>query len=117
MQPAATVDPTPPEDPTTLRISQPAPAEKSAVSAAEPAQGTHNISSDTLARDEVTKIAEQLRQRLDTSKDDTAKADSDVLAAAHMNQVAKGDNSSNQQSAKDDSIFIDADGVFHQSEA
>ena len=90
-----------------------APSQKPAVAAPEAAQGTHNISSDTLAQDEVTKIAEQLKQRLDTSKDDTAKAESDTLTLAHMKQVAK----SSQQQTKDDTIFIDADGVFHQAEA
>ncbi len=87
--------------------------QKPAASAPEASQGTHNISSDTLAQDEVTKIAEQLKQRLDTSKDDTAKAESDTLTLAHMNQVAK----SSQQQTKDDTIVIDADGVFHQADA
>ena len=90
-----------------------APSQKPAVAAPEAAQGTHNISSDTLAQDEVTKIAEQLKQRLDTSKDDTAKAESDTLTLAHMNQVAR----TSQQQTKDDTIFIDADGVFHQADA
>ena len=102
-----------------LQAAPPAPeivtalSQKPAVSAPEAAQGTHNISSDTLAQDEVTKIAEQLKQRLDTSKDDTAKAESDTLTLAHMNQVAK----TSQQQTKDDTIFIDADGVFHQADA
>jgi hypothetical protein len=98
---------------TTVHL-QPRVADKKPV---ESSQGdtktTHNISSDTIVKDEVDKIADQLRQRLDESKTSTdikpsAVNDQDVLA--QMKMVAKTDQ-------QQDTIFIDADGSFRQNGA
>lgn len=70
---------------------------------AAPAPATKNISSDELAQDEVDKIAAELKQELDQSKD---KAAAPVRKTEHTADLSPG---------KDDTIFIDRDGGFRQT--
>jgi hypothetical protein len=113
----------PSETETTVHMPKPKPAPASSQTDTEPSQGTHNISSDTIVQNEVTKIADQLRQRLDTSKDTTnaAAADAqkdkdDELLQLPTLPITSSVPKTNQPNTKDDTIFIDADGVFRQSD-
>ncbi len=78
----------------------------------EPTQATNNISSDTLVKHEVDKIADQLRQRLDDSKDNKATEASPAMVLPR----ASGPARASQPNVKDDTIIIDADGIFHQAD-
>jgi hypothetical protein len=69
-----------------------------------PAPATKNISSDELAQDEVDKIAAELKQELDQSK---SKAATSVRKTEHTADLSPG---------KDDTIFIDRDGGFRQTD-
>jgi hypothetical protein len=82
------------------------PQQKDAESHGEAAGGTNNISSDALAQNEVDMIAEQLRQRLDDTKADTA---SDAAAVPVVQAKLDAPDTSN------DTIVIDPDGVFRNT--
>ena len=101
----------PPATPTeaTIHFQKSPAAAKPAVSDSEAAQGTNNISSDTLAKNEVDKIADQLRQRLDTAKASNA---DEQPAGQSLSATVEPIN----QPAKDDTIFIDADGQLQHNE-
>ena len=113
----------PSESETTIHMPKPKPAPAISQTDVEPSQGTLNISSDTIVQNEVTKIADQLRQRLDTSKDITnaAAADAQVDKEDELQlptlPITSNVPKTSQQNTKDDTIFIDADGVFRQSDA
>ncbi len=83
-----------------------APAPKPPKSPKPPTTKTKNISSDELAQDEVDKIAAELKQELDQSKSTTKKP-----AAKKTEHVA------DLQPGKDDTIFIDRDGGFRQTDS
>ena len=114
-------EPTAEIDSSTMQIqrSTPTAVPMPAVSPQQSAGGTHNISSDTIVKDEVDKIAEQLKRRLKNTQDATVhdKAATEPPAPvaqtadtvlAHMQEVAKAGQ-------PEDTIFIDADGSFRQN--
>jgi hypothetical protein len=68
-----------------------------------PVDTAKNISSDELARGEVDKIAAELKQQLDKPKKKTLQEKKE-----HVADLKPG---------KDDTIFIDRDGSFHDTKA
>jgi hypothetical protein len=84
---------TPPASPPAPAVTNPAPA-------AANVGGTKNISSDEIERSEVDKIAAELKNQLDGPKDaGKPKTEHEVKLQP--------------QAGKDDTIFIDKEGVFH----
>jgi hypothetical protein len=85
-----------------------APAAPSPTATATPpaAKKPRNISSDELAQDEVDKIAAELKQELDKSKEDPKKPEPAVKKTEHVADLKPG---------QDDTIFIDRDGTFRQA--
>lgn len=76
---------------------------------AQPDDGQHkNISSDQLEKSEIDKIAEQLKQRLNNGGEKPAEG-----AAASAPAPAAKPADHQPTPGKDDTIFIDKDGVFH----
>jgi hypothetical protein len=77
-----------------------------------PTASTKNISSDETARDEVDKIAAELKQELGDAKKSgkSGSADSKILKEKkeHVAELKPG---------KDDTIFIDRDGSFHLNDS
>lgn len=67
--------------------------------------GTKNISSDEASRDEVNKIAAELKQQLDKPKQ-----------LQKPKQEKKTEHVAELKPGKDDTIFIDRDGSFHTTE-
>lgn len=71
-----------------------------------PADATKNISSDELARNEVDKIAAELKQELNKPKQASGSAAPAPKKTEHVADLSPG---------KDDTIFIDRDGSFHEN--
>jgi hypothetical protein len=94
----ATTPARPPQTATPSPVPSPA-------AAAPQATQTKNISSDELARDEVDKIAAELKQELDQSKNPPKPA---IIKTEHEAKLEPG---------KDDTIFIDRDGGFRQTQS
>ncbi len=92
----------------TIHFQKTAAASKPAATDSQPVQGTNNISSDTLAKNEVDKIADQLRQRLDTAKLNNADDQLKTAQSATVNPV--------NQPGKEDTIFIDENGMLQQND-
>ena len=111
-----------PKNETVVHMPEAKPQRAAPQNDTEPVQGTPNISSDTIVQNEVTKIADQLRQRLDNSKDSTNAAvalndvDNDEVKLPSL-PVISNVPKTNQPNTKDDTIFIDADGVFRHSDS
>ena len=72
---------------------------------------TNNISSDELEKEEVHKIAAELKDQLDTPK----KAEPAKDEPIHID-LRKNTASGKAKEAADDTIFIDHDGTFRQAE-
>jgi hypothetical protein len=77
---------------------------KASKTAPSPAPKPKNISSDELARDEVDKIAAELKQELDQSKN-----------APKKSAAKKTEHEAELKPGKDDTIFIGRDGSFQQA--
>ncbi|HVX47787.1 MAG TPA: DUF87 domain-containing protein [Candidatus Saccharimonadales bacterium] len=68
---------------------------------------TKNISSESVEQDEVDKIAAELKQELDQSK---------TPAASDKPAAKKTEHEAELKPGKDDTIFIDRDGTFRQTQ-
>lgn len=71
---------------------------------------TKNISSDVIERKEVDKIAAELKHQLETPKNEPATQSSTPPA-----KVFKTEHTANLQEGQGDTIWIDREGIFHQS--
>jgi hypothetical protein len=75
-------------------------------------QETKNISSDSIEQNEVDKIAEQLRQRLDAAVPAVPNEPKPVVPQPPSKPVSRQP----QPDTKEDTIFIDSDGSFSQAD-
>jgi hypothetical protein len=75
--------------------------------AAPPPDAHPNISSEAVDQPEVDKIAAELRQQLDKTKD----------SEQTEKDKQPGEGTLNLQPGQGDTIFIDRDGQFHQNES
>jgi hypothetical protein len=71
-------------------------------------QTTKNISSDVIEQNEVDKIAAELKHQLDSTK---------IAEPIQLEKklVSKTEDTIHLQAGQDDTIYIDRDGIFHES--
>lgn len=84
-------------------------------SSTQPTVPSKNISSDQLEQNEVTKIAAELKEQLDTPKAPEAPKESELKLPKKPKLRAKTEDTIDLQAGQDDTIFIDRDGQFHNA--
>jgi hypothetical protein len=70
---------------------------------------TKNISSDVIEQNEVDKIAAELKEQLNSPK-------AVVTPPIQAKPISKTEDTIHLQTGQDDTIYIDRDGMFHQSQ-
>ena len=82
-----------------------------------PAPAAQNISSNELERAEVSKIAAELKQQLDTPQTPVPpKTEEPEEKLPKLRAKSKTEDTIDLKPGKDDTIFIDRDGSFHTAD-
>lgn len=102
-----------PGQPAPQGATEPTPATRARTVTPPAAGGSNkNISSDQIDRSEVSKIAAELKQQLDTPEKPEAKEPE----LPKLKPKSKTEDTINLENGQDDTIVIDRDGTFHQAD-